>query len=82
MFRLNNPIKTEDLSGYYVESNVCPDCNGVQTVKIDSSKMYAYHQGAYAQDVLYGFDVATRERFITGYCGDCWSKMFSNEEEN
>jgi GTPase len=70
MFTLNNPTKVD--SGYVVTSHPCPICKAAASVKIDSAKLFAYHQGAYAQEVLSEFDASVRERFISGLCESCW----------
>ena len=49
MFTLHNPIKLNDLSGYFVTSHACPMCDTKVTVTIAPEKLYAYNQGAYAQ---------------------------------
>ena len=81
MFKLYNPIKTVDLDGYIVHSHDCPVCHTSASVVIAPEKLYAYNQGAYAQEVLSEYDPAIVERFITGLCGECWSSLFSKEEE-
>ena len=80
MFTLNNITKNEELN-YLVSSHPCPDCKGVATIEIAPDKLYAYNQGAYAQDVLSGYDADVRERFISGMCGDCWSAMFADFDD-
>ena len=81
MFTLNNIVKTADLSAYSVTSKACPTCNETITIQIAPEKLYAYNQGGYIQDVLDGFDSDTRERFMTGTCGDCWNAMFGSDED-
>jgi hypothetical protein len=81
MFKLHNPTKTEDLSAYLVHSAECPVCHTSTSVLISPEKLYAYNQGAYAQEVLSEYDPAIVERFITGLCGECWSSLFTEEEE-
>lgn len=80
MFTLNNITKTADHSAYSVSSKACPTCEDVITIQIAPEKLYAYNQGAYAQDVLSGYDADVRERFMTGTCGTCWDSMFSFDE--
>lgn len=80
MFTLHNPIKLNDLSGYFVTSHACPMCDTKVTVTIAPEKLYAYNQGAYAQDVLSDYDADTREQFISGTCPDCWNAMFSGSD--
>lgn len=74
MFTLNNPMKVMN-GNYVVTSNPCPNCNTTKTVPISSDKLFAYHQGAMAQEVLSDYDAGIRERFISGYCDTCWNKM-------
>jgi ribosomal protein S27E len=81
MFTLNNITKSPDLRGYFVESKPCPMCGYSATVYVSSAQMFAYNQGAYIHDVLPNYDFDTRERFISGYCGDCWNTMFSFDED-
>lgn len=75
MFTLMNPTKLADLSGYFVTSLPCPSCNETETIFVTPEKLYAYNQGAYAQDVLSNYDAGTRERFISGMCNDCFCTM-------
>jgi predicted RNA-binding Zn-ribbon protein involved in translation (DUF1610 family) len=80
MFTLHNPVKTLNGS-YVVTSHPCPMCGDTQNVAITSDKLFAYHQGAYAQEVLSDFDADIRERFISGTCPTCWDSMFSEDED-
>ncbi len=73
MFTLNNIRKTDDLSGYYVDSHSCPMCSDILTVYVSSYELYRYNQGAYAQDVISRVPPSWRERFISGICEDCWN---------
>lgn len=82
MFTLDNPVKTEPLSGYKVKSKACPSCGDSITILITPEALFAYNQGGYVQDVLKGFTPECRERFVSGICGDCWNSMFDDEEEN
>jgi len=81
MFTLNNITKTADHSAYSVSSLPCPTCEDVITIQIAPEKLFLYNQGGYVQDVLSNFDVDTRERFITGTCGDCWNAMFGVDDD-
>lgn len=82
MFALLNPVKSPDLTGYFVESHPCPSCGYSTTAFVTPFQMFSYHRGAMAQDVLADYDADTRERFISGYCGDCWNAMFSFDDED
>ena len=80
MFTLNNITKKSDLSAYYVESHRCPSCGTSVTLEITPQKLFAYNQGANAQEVLEGHDTYIRERFISGVCAICWDAMFAEFE--
>lgn len=80
MFALNNPVKLADLSGYVVSSHACPMCGDVATTVVTPQQLFAYNQGAYAQDVLPNLDNGQREQFISGTCPDCWNAMFSFDD--
>lgn len=81
MFTLINPVKTADLFGYVVSSLPCPNCKEVISIEIASEKLFLYNNGGKVQDVLSNFDVAIRERFMTGTCGICWDAMFGYDED-
>jgi len=81
MFTLLNPIKTADFSAYVVTSLPCPSCNESISIEIAPEKLFLYNQGGYVQEVLSDFDVDTRERFITGTCGECWDTMFGYNDD-
>ena len=66
---------------YVVTSNPCPMCGETKTVAITGDKLFAYNQGAMAQDVLSEYNEAIREQFISGYCDDCWTSMFDGIED-
>jgi hypothetical protein len=77
MFKLHNPTKSEDLEWYAVTSHPCPTCNTTVSIDITPEKLYAYNQGAYAQEVLSEYDAGVRERFISGMCDPCWKELYS-----
>lgn len=77
MFTLNNPMKVME-GNYVVTSNPCPMCGETKTVAITGDKLFAYNQGAMAQDVLSAYDADIRERFISGICENCWD--FGDDE--
>ena len=63
---------------YVVTSNPCPMCGETKTVAITGDKLFAYNQGAMAQDVLSAYGADIRERFISGICENCWD--FGDDE--
>ena len=38
--------------------------------------------GEYIQDILKDYSPRDREKFITGFCDDCQSKIFTESEED
>lgn len=80
MFTLNNITKTADLSAYVVTSLPCPTCKETTSIEIAPEKLFLYNQGGKVQDVLSGFDIDVRERFMTGTCGTCWNAIFDFDE--
>ena len=81
MFKLHNPVKSEDLEYYTVTSHPCPTCKATVSINITPDKLYAYNQGAYAQEVLSEYDPGVRERFISGMCDPCWKELYANDWE-
>jgi hypothetical protein len=61
---------------YLVSSLPCPDCSQVFTTEISGDRLFAFRQGAFIQEVLPNLSASERERFMSGYCGDCWKKIF------
>ena len=80
MLTLLNPTKIEE-GVYTVTSLDCPVCLDNTTILITGDKLYAYNQGGMAQDVLSVYPPEIRERFVTGYCDDCWQGMFEFIED-
>lgn len=67
---------------YTISSMPCPKCNEVLTLEIDGSLLYQYNQGASISTVLPNETLATRERFITGYCEPCWVGIFGEDTDD
>ena len=80
MFTLNNITKVEE-GIYEVDSLPCPHCGKVWSAIVKGEQVFAYHQGAPAQEVFPEWDTSERERFITGYCDPCWVKIFGTDED-
>lgn len=79
--RFVNLTKT-DAGDYEITSPACPNCglDGI-TETISSDALYALNRGATALDTLPYSTADERERFITGYCSDCWDILFRFDEE-
>jgi len=73
---------TKIREGLYKASSLpCPDCNDVLEIELLGSKLYAYNQGAYVQEVFPDMNDDDRERFVSGVCPPCWEKTFPDEDE-
>ena len=81
MFKLHNPVKSEDLEYYTVTSHPCPTCKETIDIQITPDRLYAYNRGAYAQDVLSNYDPSVRERFISGMCDPCWKELYADWDD-
>jgi hypothetical protein len=66
---------------YKITSRPCPDCNTSVSLEIDGASLFLANQGAFVQKVLPNEPDNVRERFVSGYCADCWSKIFANDDE-
>lgn len=61
---------------YKIVSLPCPSCDKTLTLTITGEQLFQINQGAHIQNALPEVKPADRERFISGYCGKCWNKMF------
>ena len=79
--RFVNLTKT-DAGDYEITSPACPNCglDGI-TETISSDSLYALNQGATLLAALPYLPDNERERFISGYCSDCWDILFRFDEE-
>lgn len=68
-------------NAYMVESKPCPKCDGVLEVKMLASLLFRYNQGADITEVFPGMSADDRERFISGYCGPCWTAIFGDDDD-
>lgn len=67
---------------YTVESLPCPSCNETTTLEITGQSLFLYHKGDLVDNVLKGWPLSTRERFITGYCPVCWDAMWPDSDDD
>lgn len=73
----------------YIQSKACP-AEGHDpgkpariTVAVTEAQLKAFNMGQLLiQEVFPHMSSSDRERFMTGYCSDCWDKMFPAEEED
>ena len=66
---------------YTISSLPCPKCEDILTLEIAGARLFRFHQGGSISEVLPDEPLATRERFITGYCEPCWDELFPDEDE-
>jgi hypothetical protein len=62
-----------------IRSRSCPHCHESIKVEVPDEGIKAFQEGAFIQDAFPELDAATRERFITGYCGPCWDRLFPDD---
>lgn len=57
-------------------------CNELKEVTVNGSDLFDYNQGKFIQDAFPYLSTADREFLcMSGICGTCWDKIFSNEEK-
>lgn len=61
---------------FKITSLPCPACGETLTVEATSQQNWDYNHNAHIQRVFPEMSAADRERFISGYCGPDWDKMF------
>lgn len=59
---------------------VCTHCQTVVPVSIDLEAFQAWKNGLLIQDAFPLLTADEREMIKTRTCGDCWDKMFPEEE--
>jgi hypothetical protein len=67
---------------YNISSLPCPDCNTIVTFEIDGSALFLARQGGSVQSVLPDKSADIRERFVSGYCAPCWTKLFDYDDDD
>lgn len=65
---------------FELDSLPCPVCWDVQCVVVgrDVYDLLFVSPRPLVQDVLHGFDADVRERFVSGFCPKCWSRLSEN----
>ena len=69
-------IEKVDEDTYLATSLDCPDCNDNTTVSAKGGNIFAYHSGMFVHEVFPDVPPDIRERFVSGYCPECWNKLF------
>ena len=70
-----------DSGNYTVSSLPCPKCSAVFTTEITGEQMYRINTNALIQNIGLDLTADQREQFISGYCGTCWTELFSFDDE-
>lgn len=60
----------------------CVDCLQPQSVEVDEAAAGRYQRGEFVQDCFPDLSASAREFLISGICGECWDKMFGQEEDD
>jgi hypothetical protein len=67
---------------YVFEAGPCKMCNRTETVEVLGSSLWKYDQGAHVQDAFPSLSDADREfLFLSGICGECFDKLFPDDED-
>lgn len=69
-----------DEGRYTASSLPCPKCADVFTTEITGEELFRINQGV--KNVLTRLSAEERERFISGYCPDCWTALFGYDEDD
>lgn len=65
------------------ETITCQVCGKPHTVQFDVFDFYDWRYGAKnIQDAMPYLTASERELFISGVCGDCFHKMFGDEDDD
>jgi len=69
-------IEKVDEDTYLATSLDCPACKDNTSIFITGANIFAYHNGMFVHEVLPRVPAEIRERFVSGYCPECWNKLF------
>lgn len=61
----------------YTFKGVCKITREPYSVEVKADELYAYRQGAYAQDAFRSLDAGQREFLISGISPKGWDKLFA-----
>jgi len=57
----------------------CPECKNQSTVSVDPKGYELWRGGELIQIALPSMSNDDRERLMTGICGGCWKKYYTDE---
>ena len=59
---------------------ICINCYYGEIVSAPEEDFMKWYEGGYIQDIFHYLSAETREIMISGICGECYDKMFGEEE--
>ncbi|MDF9845112.1 MULTISPECIES: hypothetical protein [unclassified Paenibacillus] len=59
----------------------CMSCKAEKTVEVQRQDLKAYEEGAHAQHAFPYLSADERELIISNICGECFDKIFADEDE-
>jgi len=71
----------DDLKGRITFLDIrCIECKDLKQVKVGMEAYKKWQNGLYIQDAFPELSAGDRELMISGICGECYDKMFKEEE--
>lgn len=64
-----------------IKCKPCPDCGKAQRVEVEEADFYAWQTDTLIQDAFPYLDADQRELLQTGYCKECWAKLWEDVDE-
>ena len=79
---MNEPTFENQYDGSYRVSQLCTSGCGITTeATVTSAAVFAWRQGAFAQDAFPELSADEREAlFISGICSTCWNYLFPGSD--
>jgi hypothetical protein len=79
------PLKKIDTFNSHIKNNkiiscACVKCGKKFAFDIPESNIIKYFDGEAVQNAFPSLDPWQRELFVSGYCNECYDKLFSEEE--
>lgn len=77
---LYSKIKKISNVRYIITSSPCPSCGSIIEIEIDEEGFSQLNQGKDINSVAPELHYSVAERFMSGICGDCWDKLWAEED--
>ena len=61
-----------------ISSKKCPECGKVHSFEVEEADWIKWQEGALIQRAFPYLNDNQRESLITGYCSECWDKLFKD----